>query len=92
MRPVFTSGPLKGKRKEVGITASGTKARRGTIAADTARYPFGTVMYIEGYGAGRVEDQGGAITGEHIDLYFPTHREAQEWGKRVKWVKVWYDG
>jgi 3D (Asp-Asp-Asp) domain-containing protein len=92
MRPVYTSGPLKGKRKEVGVTASGIKARRGTIAADTGRYPFGTVMYIDGYGAGRVEDQGGAITGEHIDLYFPTHREALAWGKRVKWVRVWYGG
>jgi len=92
MRPVYTSGPLKGKRKEVGVTASGVKAHKGTIAADTGRYPFGTMMYIEGYGAGRVEDQGGAITGDHIDLYFPTHREAQAWGKRVKWVKVWFEG
>lgn len=91
LRPVFSSGPLKGRRKEVGVTASGSKARRGTIAADTSRYPFGTVMYIEGYGVGRVEDQGGAITGEHIDLYFPTHREAQEWGKRVKRVRVWFE-
>ncbi len=92
MRPVYTSGPLKGKRKEVGVTASGTKAQRGTIAADIGRYPFGTVMYIEGYGNGRVEDQGGAIEGDHIDLYFPTHREAMQWGKRMKWVKIWYNG
>lgn len=92
MRPVYSAGPLKGKRKEVGVTASGTKAKHGTIAADISRYPYGTVMYIEGYGMGRVEDQGGAIKGEHIDLYFSTHREAQEWGRRVKKVRVWYDG
>jgi 3D (Asp-Asp-Asp) domain-containing protein len=91
MRPVYTSGPLKGKRKEVGVTASGTKARHGTIAADTRRYPFGTVMYIEGYGGGQVEDQGGAIKGDHIDLFFPTHREALIWGKRYKWVKIWFE-
>jgi 3D (Asp-Asp-Asp) domain-containing protein len=80
---------LKGKRKEVGVTASGTKAKHGTLAADTRCFPFGTVMKIPGYGMGRVEDQGGAIKGDHIDLYFGTHREAQEWGKRYVRVLVW---
>jgi 3D (Asp-Asp-Asp) domain-containing protein len=88
-RPVYDSGPLKGQRKEVGVTASGTKAVRGTIAADTARYPFGTIMYVEGYGYGRVEDRGGAIIGDHIDLFFASHREAENWGKRTRWVDVW---
>ena len=88
-RPVYDSGPLKGKRKEVGMTAIGTKAHHGTIAAD-ARYPFGTVMYIAGYGYGHVEDRGGAINGDHIDLFFPSHRDAKEWGKRYHWVTVWY--
>jgi 3D (Asp-Asp-Asp) domain-containing protein len=46
-------------------------------------------MYIEGYGYGRVEDRGGGIKGEHIDLYFPTHRQALQWGRQVKRVKVW---
>ena len=88
-RPVYSSGPLKGQRKEIGMTASGTHARHGTIAADTQRYPFGTVMKIEGYGTGRVEDQGGAIKGDHIDLYFDSHREAAAWGKRYVRVQVW---
>ena len=88
-KPVFSHGPLKGKPKKVGITASGTRARKGTIAADTRKYPFGTIMYIEGYGYGRVEDRGGAIKGEHIDLYFRTHKQALEWGKKTKRVKIW---
>ncbi len=88
-QPVFSSGPQKGKRKKVGITASGTKARKGTIAADIRKYPFGTIMYIEGYGYGRVEDRGGVIKGEHIDLFFRTHKQALEWGKQNKRVKVW---
>jgi len=87
--PVYDAGPLKGKRKAVGMTASGVKARHGTIAADTSLYPFGTVMYIEGYGYGRVEDRGGAIKGAHIDLYFDSHHEAEEWGRRNRRVKVW---
>lgn len=72
------------------MTASGTRARRGTLAADTTRYPFGTVMHIDGYGMGRVEDQGGGITGDHVDLFFPSHREALAWGKRYRWVDIWY--
>jgi len=48
------------------------------------------VMYIPGYGYGRVEDRGGKITGQHIDLYFYTHTEAQFWGAKRKKVKVWF--
>jgi len=86
---VYDAGPLKGQRKTVGMTASGKKARNGTIAADPALFPFGTIMYVEGYGYGRVEDRGGAIKGNHIDLFFETHREAQQWGRRTVNVKVW---
>ena len=89
-RPVYAYGPNKGERKRVGITASGVGARPGTIAADTTRYPFGTVMYVPGYGYGRVEDRGARIKGEHIDLYFLSHRRAQEWGKQRLKVKVWF--
>ena len=80
---------MKGKPKKVGITASGVKARRGTIAADTKVFPFGTIIYIPGYGYGRVEDRGGAIHGNHIDLFFPRHSEAIRWGRVKKKVKVW---
>jgi 3D (Asp-Asp-Asp) domain-containing protein len=88
-RPVFTSGANKGKRKIVGMTASGTMAKPGTIAADTSVFPFGTIMYIEGYGYGRVEDRGGAINGNHIDLYFKSHKQARIWGRKELPVKVW---
>ena len=89
-RPVYTSGPLKGKKKKVGMTASGVMAQRGTIAADTSLYPFGTVMYIEGYGYGRVEDRGGAIKGGRIDLWFSSHNAALAWGRQKgKVVQVW---
>ena len=90
-RPVVASGPDKGKPKAVGITASGTRAQRGTIAADTDYYPFGTVMYVPGYGYGTVEDRGGDITGPHrIDLWFATEREALQWGRKKNLpVKVW---
>jgi 3D (Asp-Asp-Asp) domain-containing protein len=84
--PVYAYGPLKGKRKLVGITADGTKAKKGTIAADIRKYPFGTKMYVPGYGWGEVHDVGSAIKGDHIDVFFPSHKDAMKWGK--KYLKV----
>ena len=90
-RAVYAYGPNKGKRKIVGQTASGTKARMGVIAADAEYYPFGTVIYIDGYGYGRVEDRGGAVNGrDHIDLFFNSHKQAMRWGKQMKKVKIWF--
>ena len=62
----------------------------GTIAADTQYYPFGTRMYIPGYGWGRVEDRGGKkIKGPtRIDLYFASHDEALEWGRKKVRVTI----
>lgn len=89
--PVVASGPDKGKPKAVGVTASGTRAKRGTAAADTDYYPFGTVLYVPGYGYATVEDRGGDIKGPHrLDLWFPSEREALKWGRRKNLsVTVW---
>lgn len=74
----------------MGITASGKPAKKGSIAADTSIFPFGTVMYIPGYGYGVVEDRGGAIKGYKIDLYHSSHASALKWGREIKDVKVWF--
>jgi len=87
---VYAYGPHKGKPKVVGKTASGTMAKRGTIAADTDIFPFGTIMYIEGYGYGRVEDRGSVIKGNHIDIFFKDHQQAILWGNQNLKVKVWF--
>lgn len=89
-RPVFSSGSAKGRPKSVGLTASGTQAKPGTLAADPAYFPMGTRMFIPGYGYGRVEDTGGAIKTGRIDLYFRSHQEALNWGRRQRDVQVWY--
>lgn len=63
--------------------------QQGTIAADTKHYPFGTRMYIPGYGWGVVEDKGGAIKGpDRIDLFFDSHEDAIRWGKRKVHVEI----
>jgi 3D (Asp-Asp-Asp) domain-containing protein len=87
--PVYSAGPNKGKRKIIGITASGTKAWHGTIAADTAKYPFGTIMYVEGYGYGQVEDVGEDIKDDRIEIYFNSHSQAMRWGRKTMTVSVW---
>jgi len=84
--PVIKSGFHKGQPKKVGYCADGTKAKYGTIAADISRYPFGTIMYVPGYGWGEVHDVGSSIKGNHIDVFFYSHEEALEWG--VKKLKV----
>jgi hypothetical protein len=61
----------------------------GTIAADTSYYPFGTRMYVPGYGWGVVEDRGGAIKGqERLDLYFEGYKQARQWGRRKVRVTI----
>ncbi len=87
--PVYSSGPNKGKRKDVGVTATGTETRHGTAAVDKRVFPYGTVFYVPGYGYARGEDAGGAIKGNHIDLWFSSHEAALRWGKKTMNIKVW---
>lgn len=64
-------------------------AEDGTIAADTRFYPFGTRMYVPGYGWGTVSDRGGAIKGpDRIDLFFKSHQDALVWGRRRVKVRI----
>ncbi|MCR5737029.1 MAG: 3D domain-containing protein [Eubacterium sp.] len=70
------------------ITASGTRATAGrTIAADTSRFSFGTKLKI-GDNVYTVEDRGGAIHGNRIDIFFASHSEALQWGVRYCEVYV----
>ncbi len=63
--------------------------KKGTIAADTEYYPFGTKMNVPGYGWGVVEDRGSAIKGPNrIDIYMNSHGEALEWGRRNLEVEI----
>ena len=74
--------------KDNGITASGTKAQANyTIAADTSILPFGTEVFIDG-NKYVVEDVGGGIKRNHIDMYFNTHSEALSFGRQNKKVYI----
>lgn len=77
--------------KTDGITASGTLAIEGqTVAADWAVLEPGTEIYIEGIGYRTVEDKGGAIQGNRIDVYMDSHAAALEAGRHMTdvWIVV----
>lgn len=65
-----------------GITASGTKVQAGRTIAASNKYPFGTQMKIFDH-IYTVEDRGGAITGNKIDIYVDSHSEALKLGRRT---------
>ncbi len=70
--------------KWYGITASGKKAKWGTVAVDRKVIKLGSTLRIKGFPNTifRAEDVGGAIKGRHIDVWFPSHREALKFGVR----------
>lgn len=64
-----------------GITYTGTEATvEKTIAVDPRVIPYGTRVYIEGYGWRIAEDCGGAVNDNHIDILVDTHEHALDLG------------
>lgn len=69
-----------------------TTNRGKLVAADQRMFPYGTLLTIPGYDEGRIVpvlDCGGAIKGNRLDVLFPTHEAALEWGVRELEVVVW---
>ena len=68
------------KNKADGITATGTPVVEGqTIAVDPRVIPYGTKVIIGGH-IFTAEDCGGAIQGNHIDIYVNNRAEATALG------------
>ena len=68
--------------KSNGITASGIKVQEKRTLACPSIYPFGMKVAIEGYGVYTCEDRGGAIKGNHFDVYTQTKKDAFAFGRR----------
>ena len=73
--------------KTTGRTASGTKATAGRTVAASSKFAFGTKLNIGGH-IYTVEDRGGAVNGNKIDIFVNTHAEALQWGVRYMNVSV----
>lgn len=74
-----------------GITASGEPVQAGvSVATDISKIPFGSEIYIEGYGVRIVQDKGSAVKGNHIDVAVETHEEALRLGTVIKdvWIVI----
>jgi 3D (Asp-Asp-Asp) domain-containing protein len=71
-----------------GTTYTGTTATAGrTIAVDPDVIPLGSTVYING-APFVAEDIGGAIQGNRIDVYFPTHDAAIEFGVQYAEISI----
>lgn len=73
--------------KATGRTASGTTATAGRTVAASSKFAFGTKLNINGH-IYTVEDRGGAINGNKIDIFVNSHSEALQWGVRYLPVSV----
>ncbi|MCC6970417.1 MAG: 3D domain-containing protein [Phycisphaerales bacterium] len=78
-----------------GITATlhsvDTNAHK-LVAADPRVLPYGSMLSIPGYDSDLVVpvlDCGSAIKGNRLDLLFPTHEQARQWGKKKLLVTIW---
>lgn len=67
-------------------TADGNIAEQGVTIAAPKDFPFGTELTIDGH-TYTVQDRGGAIKDNHIDIYFDNHSDAQAFG--VQYAEVY---
>lgn len=74
--------------KTDGITASNIKAVEGVTVAMDKSIPFGTKVYIDGVGERIVQDRGGSIKGNKLDIFFNDHQTALNFGRQRKQVTI----
>ncbi|WP_160690854.1 3D domain-containing protein [Clostridium sp. C2-6-12] len=69
------------------LTASGLAVSRdpngiSTVSVDPSVIPFGTYLYIDGYGYAIAADRGSAIKGNEVDVFFTSNSECNNWGRQ----------
>ncbi len=72
-------------------TATGTRPKLGTIAVNPKYIPYGTKVWVPGYGMCTAEDTGAfrnypSPRDNAIDLWFNTEREARNWGSKYNYT------
>lgn len=86
--------------RSCGIYADGKTATMNSVwtngmklvAADPKVLPYWSMVSVPGYASNEIVpvlDCGGAIKGNRLDLLYPTHRIARQWGVRQVPVTVW---
>ncbi|MCC5821761.1 MAG: 3D domain-containing protein [Phycisphaerales bacterium] len=62
------------------------------VAADPKLLPYGTMLTVPGYADNEIVpvlDCGGAIKGARLDVLYPTHERALQWGVQDLRVVIW---
>jgi 3D (Asp-Asp-Asp) domain-containing protein len=79
-----------------GVTSTGTSAWTPGVASEPLVMPYGTRVFIPGYGVALIDDTGGAMRrswrrkGEiHLDVRMDFHQDARVWGRRTLKVRVY---
>jgi 3D (Asp-Asp-Asp) domain-containing protein len=85
----YTSAPEENYPYTGQLTYTGIPPARGIVAVDPNVISMGTRLYVEGYGEAVAADQGGAIKGNRIDLFFDNKSEAYNWGIRTVEVTIY---
>ena len=81
-RTVEASAYTLAEGSGTGLTSTGVVPYHGVVAVDPDVIPYGTRMYIPGYGFAVAADCGGAINGNTIDLFMEDYGDAISWGRR----------
>lgn len=82
--------------KTNGVTSSGAKASSWCTLAAGKSYPVGTIIYIPYFkdkpngGWFIVQDRGGAISNNKLDVYMGTHTQALQFGRKNLECYVYY--
>lgn len=75
-----------------GYTATGRPAYTRGIAVDPKRIPYGTKIFVPGYGLAEADDCGAAMKKSkmlHIDVRFPAHERAVKWGRKILKIRIY---
>jgi 3D (Asp-Asp-Asp) domain-containing protein len=76
-----------------GVTESGARTRRGTIAADPRVLPLGSVVRLTSplraySGTYTVTDTGSKVIGRKVDIFVPSCARARAFGTRVVVIRI----
>jgi 3D (Asp-Asp-Asp) domain-containing protein len=69
-----------------GPTATGALAGPQSVAVDPSVIALGTRIYVQGLGVRTADDTGGAIIGNHIDIWEPAYSTCANWGVQERAV------
>lgn len=59
-----------------------------TIAVDPSVIPYGTLVYVEGYGVAIAADTGGDIKGNRIDVFLNSESACITWGRKTVRIDI----